>query len=181
VTVMLLNVHNRMNRYRPNMFKGILAGITAGVLASFLMEQFQAFWTEIAMVLQSGDGKSDSQKGDKPATVKAADVISKKISGRNVPKEHQEAAGEAVHYMMGVASAGIYGCMAEIAPSVTAGGGTAFGASVWLLADELSVPALGLSKSPARMPFSTHVYALISHFVYGWITETVRCAVRRFL
>jgi uncharacterized membrane protein YagU involved in acid resistance len=52
---------------------------------------------------------------------------------------------------------------------------------VWLLADELAVPAAGLSKSPKEFPLTTHIYALASHLVYGWITETVRRAVRRAL
>ena len=50
-----------------------------------------------------------------------------------------------------------------------------------VLADELAVPAAGLSKPPKEIPLTTHVYALASHLVYGWITETVRRAVRRAL
>jgi hypothetical protein len=49
------------------------------------------------------------------------------------------------------------------------------------LADELAVPRAGLSKPPKEIPLTTHVYALASHLVYGWITETVRRAVRRAL
>jgi len=45
----------------------------------------------------------------------------------------------------------------------------------------VAVPAAGLSKSPREIPLITHVYALASHLVYGWITETVRRAVRRAL
>jgi uncharacterized membrane protein YagU involved in acid resistance len=50
-----------------------------------------------------------------------------------------------------------------------------------LLADEVTLPALGYSKSPMEFPLSTHVYALVSHLVYGWTTEIVRRAVRKVL
>ncbi len=69
--------------------------------------------------------------------------------------------------------------LAEVAPGVTAGEGAAFGAAVWLIADEASVPALGLTKAPAQIPVSTHVYALASHLVYGVVAEAMRRAFRR--
>lgn len=166
-----------MKKHQPDIFSGIVAGLAGGLLASFMMEQFQALWSK---VLQS-EGKSDNHKQEKPATVKAADAISEQVTGRKVPKTQRAAAGEAVHYAMGMSSAAVYGGLAEFAPLITAGKGIVFGTGVWLLADEVSVSALGLSKTPAKMPLSTHAYALVSHFVYGWITETVRDAVRRVL
>ena len=82
---------------------------------------------------------------------------------------------------MGAGTAAAYGVLAEVAPIVTAGDGLAFGTSVWLLADEVAVPAAGLSKSPRTIPLTTHIYALVSHLVYGWTTEIVRRAVRKAL
>ena len=86
-----------------------------------------------------------------------------------------------MHYGMGASSAAIYGVLAEVAPIVTIGDGAGFGTGLWLLADEVAVPAAGLSKPPKEIPLTTHIYALASHLVYGWITETVRRAVRRAL
>ena len=111
--------------------------------------------------------------------MKAADAISQRVVGHKVRKKHQKLAGEAVHYAMGGSSAAIYGALAEVAPMVTAGEGAAFGAVVWLAADEASLPALGLTKPPTKDPVSTHVYALASHLVYGLVTELVRRGVRR--
>ena len=70
----------------------------------------------------------------------------------------------------------LYGAAAELARPVTAGKGLPFG---WLVVDEGAVPSLGLSKGPTAYPFSTHVYALSSHFVYGLTAEVVRRAVRK--
>jgi putative membrane protein len=64
---------------------------------------------------------------------------------------------------------------------VTSGAGLPFGAAFWLLADEVSVPLLGLSKGPTEYPVSTHVYALASHLVYGVTAEMSRRALRQVL
>jgi len=162
-----------------DIFKGLIAGVAGGLLASFLMEQFQAAWSAAAEAIvprkKKGGRKSD------PATVKAANLVAEKITGRKLPPDYKALGGEAVHYGMGASSAAVYGLLAEVAPVVTIGDGAAFGTSLWLLADELGVPAAGLSKSAREIPITTHLYALASHLVYGWITETVRQAVRRAL
>ena len=162
----------------PDLFKGLVAGVAGGLLASLAMEQFQALWTKISEKMQEAQGDKLPKSRAKPATVKTADAISKRVLGHKVPKNKQKLAGEAVHYAMGATSAAIYGSLAEFAPVVTAGEGLAFGATVWLVADEASLPALGLSKSPMKVPLSTHVYALASHLVYGAVAEAVRRAVR---
>ena len=158
--------------------KGVVAGVIGGLLASFLMEQFQAAWSAAAETMQD---KKHRGKKPKPTTVKVANALSKRITGHKLPKGYEAAAGEAVHYGVGAGSAAIYGTLAELAPLVTAGEGLAFGAGVWLLADEITVPATGFSKGPRDIPLTTHLYALASHLIYGWITETVRRAVRAAL
>lgn len=161
-----------------DLLKGVVAGVAGGLLASFLMEQFQAAWGAAAEAVED---KKHCEGKSQPATVKAANAVSEKVTGRKVPEDYQSAAGEAVHYGMGAGSAAVYGILAEVVPMVTAGDGLVFGTGVWLLADELAVPAAGLSKSPKEIPLTTHIYALASHWVYGWITETVRRAVRGVL
>ena len=162
-----------------DLMKGLLAGVAGGLLASYLMEQFQAAWSAASDAMRHPKMRS-GRKPD-PATVRAANVISEKVIGRKLPRDYKSVAGEAMHYGMGASSAAVYGVLAEVAPIVTIGNGVGFGTSVWLLADEMAVPAAGLSKPPKEIPLATHIYALASHLVYGWITETVRCAVRRAL
>jgi len=82
---------------------------------------------------------------------------------------------------MGGTSGAIYGMAAELTPIATAGEGLAFGTTVWIAADNAVVPLLGLAKPPVQTPFSTHIYALSSHIIYGLVTETVRRAVRGVL
>ena len=164
----------------PDVIKGIEAGIAGGLLASFLMEQFQALWSGIAAQITNKANKTSSA-GEEPATVKAANAISLRTWGRPLSKAGQPIAAEAVHYAVGGVSGGIHGGLAEMIPTLKVGEGLGFGAGLWLTADEVTVPALKLSKLPTAFPISTHVYALASHLVYGWLTEQVRRTVRRAL
>ena len=167
-------------RQDPDLIKGVAAGIAGGLLASFLMEQFQALWSGIAAQITNKANKTSSA-GEEPATVKAVNAISVRTLGRPLSKASQPIAAEAVHYAVGAASGGIYGGLAEMIPTLEVGEGLGFGAGLWLIADEVTVPALKLSKPPTAFPISTHVYALASHLVYGWVTEQVRRTVRRAL
>jgi len=144
------------------------------------MEQFQALWSGIAAET-TNKAKKTSSAGEEPATVKAANAISLRTWGRSLSEASQPIAAEAVHYAVGAVSGGIYGGLAEMVPTLEVGEGLSFGAGLWLIADEITVPALKLSKPPTAFPVSKHIYALASHLVYGWVTEQVRRAVRRAL
>jgi putative membrane protein len=169
-------------REDADVLKGLVAGVAAGLLSSLVMEQFQFGWNQVSKAIQNAqDEKKPQGRKEDPATVKAAQSISKKVLGKKLASSQKRIAGEAVHYAMGTTSGAIYGILSEASPLTTTGDGLLFGAAVWLLADEVSVPALGFSRSPKKIPFSTHVYALASHLVYGWTTEIVRRAVRRVL
>lgn len=183
-------------RDEGEVLKGLAAGLFAGLVASWTMNQFQALWSKLSEGDQKSQDKKSSQQGgggekkqeskkdneeEGDATVKAATAISEGVFDHKLTKSEKKVAGPAVHYAMGAASGAIYGAMAELVPPVTFGAGLPFGTAVWLLADEAAVPALGLSKSPAEVPLSDHAYALASHFVYGLTTELVRRAVRNAL
>lgn len=180
---------------RPEVLKGLVAGTIGGLVASWVMDEFQSAWFKLSnRIGQSEAGESSSandggqsQNGEgepatteaEPATVKAAELVSAKIFGHRLAKGEKKIAGDAVHYATGAASGAVYGLAAELAPEVTAGAGLPFGTAVWLVVDEAAVPLLGLAKGPTEYPLSTHVYALASHFVYGISTEVVRSALRR--
>jgi putative membrane protein len=58
------------------------------------------------------------------------------------------------------------------------GAGLPFGAVFWLVGDETVVPLLGLSRQATSYSVSVHVYALMSHFVFGATAESVRRQLR---
>jgi putative membrane protein len=176
-----------------SVWKGVVAGLAGGLVASWTMNQFQAAWTRIqegsenshgAQSMQPSEGSSgDSQDANDQddATVKVAKIISTEVLGHELQESEKKPAGAAVHYAFGTVTGGLYGALAEVTPQVTTGAGVPFGAAFWLLADEISVPLLGLSKGPTEYPVSTHAYALASHLVYGATAELSRRAIRHVL
>ena len=177
-----------------NVWKGLVAGLAGGLIASWTMNQFQAAWTRIAegsekshgaQSMKPSDGSSGDQSQDvneqDDATVETAKVISKQLFGHELQESEKQPAGAAVHYTFGTVTGGLYGALAEVSPQVTMGAGVPFGAAFWLIADEVTVPLLGLAKGPTEYPASTHVYALASHLVYGVTAELSRRALRQVL
>ena len=177
-----------------NVWKGLVAGLAGGLVASWTMNQFQAAWTRIAegmekphgaQSMQPADGSKQEQQPDtgeqEDATVKAAKAISENVLGHELQENEKKPAGAAVHYAFGTLTGGLYGALAEVTPQVTTAAGIPFGAAFWLMADEVAVPLLGLSKGPTEYPPSTHAYALASHLVYGLTAEMSRRALRQVL
>lgn len=177
-----------------SIWKGMVAGMAAGLLASWTMNQFQAAWMWLAtndqkphgaQSMQPSQGSAGNQEQDAKeqddATVEVAKIVSRDVLGHELQESEKKPAGAAVHYAFGTASGALYGALAEVSPQLTTAAGIPFGAAFWLIADEVTVPLLGLSKGPTEYPASTHAYALASHIVYGVTTEMSRRALRQVL
>jgi putative membrane protein len=177
-----------------SVWKGVVAGLAGGLIASWTMNQFQAAWTKLAgnsekphgaQSMQPTQGSTGNQAQDMneqdDATVEVAKLVSEHVFHHELQEHEKKPAGAAVHYAFGTATGGLYGALAEISPAVTTGAGLPFGAVFWLVADEVTVPLLGLSKGPTDYPLSTHVFAFAAHLVYGMTTEFSRRALRQVL
>jgi uncharacterized membrane protein YagU involved in acid resistance len=110
--------------------------------------------------------------------VKAAVKVAQ-LAGLKLEDDQKSIGGEIAHYAMGAVSGAAYGVMAEMAPGLSWGFGSVFGAALWLIADETAVPLLKLSKGPGEYPVSSHAYALASHLLYGVSTDLFRKIVLR--
>lgn len=179
--------------------KGLLAGAVGGLVASCVMNQFQAAWSRRTRGVARSHGAQSVQTGEprggdewaagrlddaaaaetRDATERLAAAAAETFAGRELTRREQDAGGTLVHYAYGAATGAAYGLAAEYAPAVSAGFGLPFGAAVWLGADELVVPALGLSKPAGDYPVSVHAQSVAAHLVYGLTTELVRAALRR--
>jgi len=184
---------------KGDVLKGLAAGVVGGLVASAVMNQFQALWSRLAEGEVRSHGAQSLQQGtprqgvgrelqaegkdeaEDDAPERLANAISVGVFDRQLTDREKDAAGTAFHYAMGTTSGALYGAVAEIVPGVKAGAGMPFGAVVWLAVDEGLVPAAGLSKSSEEYPLSIHAYAFASHLVYGLTTELVRRAVRKAL
>ena len=104
------------------------------------------------------------------------------LTGRQLSHEQKKKYGPVVHYSFGTLQGGIYGAVTEM--TGVPGGflpALVFGASLFVVADEIAVPAMGFSSKPRETPLSAHLYGLASHLVYGVSTEMARRGVRAAL
>ncbi len=167
-------------RSRPKLWKGIVSGLAGGLAATYVMSQFQAVSKKWSKPRHQGSQSHPSSE-EKPATVRAVESITRATDGPQLAPAEKKVAGQAVHYAFGAANGVLYGALSEYKPKARVGRGTAFGAGLWAVADEIAVPALGLSKPLSVQPASTHLYGLASHLVYGLTTDAVTRGVRALL
>ena len=173
-----------MNKHsNRSAWKGLVAGVVGGMVASWAMDRFQYWWLSFGGgdELQLQQMRSEEDNREEPATVKTASAISEGVFGHNLTAREKETAGPIVHYAVGTTAGAVYGVAAEYEPDVTTLAGLPFGAAFWIAVDEGALPLLGLAKGPTSYPISTHAYALASHLVFGLAAEVVRGAVRRAL
>jgi putative membrane protein len=186
-------------REKPSVWKGLVAGLAGGLAATVVMTEFQKGWQKAAKALEEKNGhsrksksRSQESKSDQPrneqkedATMKAAGKVASAV-GHPASFRQKKKAGPFVHYGFGATMGALYGVMQEIAPRAMRTlnpvvSGIGFGSALFIGADEVAVPALGLSGSPKKTPLSGHLHGLASHLVYGVTGESVRRTVRHYL
>ncbi len=142
-------------------------GIAAGVAAGLAMTGFQSAWSAAEERL-GGDGPPRGAEAisQRPATVKAAEAVVGEL-----PEGKAKAAGSLAHYAMSGVTGAIYAAARDRVPPAARARGLAYGALVWLVADETMVPLLGLSDVPWHYSARTHVRALLAHLVYGAVLD----------
>lgn len=154
-------------------WKNVMLGIAGGLAGSWVMNRSQEAMAKVSKPAANGSGE---QPPAEPATIRTADKLAETVTGTPLPENKKKLADPVVHYAFGALVGGIYGGLISKAPLITLGAGTLYGAAVWLLADEIAVPALGLSGPPRQYPVSKHLQALGAHLAYGLAAESVRRA-----
>jgi hypothetical protein len=110
------------------------------------------------------------------ATVELADRAARLLLRRRLSRREKEVAGPLVHYLFGAGAGAIYGALVERHPDSR--GGLRFGGVVWVLADFLGLPLLGVAPPQWETPVAVHARGVASHVPYGLVTERVRRALR---
>lgn len=180
-----------MRRNQPSGWKGLVAGAAGGLVGTIAMTQFQKAWRKVEEKRKFGDGRpqasvrEEGASGPQPeekedATMKAAGKLAR-AADTELTREQRGAASPFIHYGFGTAMGALWGMALETSPRAVRGQrapffGSIFGSALFLGADELAVPALGLAEA-AEKP-SSHLYGWASHLVYGVTAEFVRRQVR---
>jgi putative membrane protein len=188
-------LHLFARRRRPNVLRGLATGVTAGIAATLIMDQFQKISTagqkaiEKQMRLAHHESaeaieRDQQQEHETAQQEDSTEIVARKIAavaGKQLPPEEKKKAGRAVHYAFGTLMGAVYGVTAELVPEVTTGGGTAYGTLLFLGAHEVAVPAFQLAPSPADTPARDHLQHWAAHVVYGGSLELVRSLIRRLM
>jgi len=174
-----------------HILRGALAGLIGGVVASWAMNQFQAATQNNAPPKPSGfaeGGQETSEPRQRQqddagddATVKTAQAISHKLFDHDLTPCEKKVAGPAVHYGYGALVGGLYGAVAEVWPGIAAGLGIPYAFALFVLGDELAVPALKLGPPPNEVPVKSHADYLAVHILYGIVLDVARRVARQIV
>lgn len=146
------------------------------------MSEAQRVWTHMVdgEAPESAGGRHDARDWQERSEHQnsnelAAQAIAGFLLGRRLTYDELRVAAPIVHYSFGASIGALYGAYAE--GRRDGASGAAFGTTVWLAADEVAMPLLGLSDATTRRPLEMHLQSLVSHLVYGAATEFTRRSV----
>ncbi len=163
--------------------KAVLAGVAGGLAGTCAMNYVQRAWT----LAVDGDHPRDSAAGKhdsrdwqertehRNSNELAANRLAVALTGSPLTGDRLAAAAVAVHFAFGAAMGALYGAGAR-SRKARAAQGAAFGLAVWMAADEVAMPALGLSASPARRPLEKRAQSMVAHLAFGIVAELTRAA-----
>ena len=152
---------------RKSVAKGLLAGAAAGVVAGIAMQVFDDLWQK--------RHPEPSYENDitRSMALTAAQRLGVRLSDAGV-----ECAARAIHLAIGIALGAGYGLAVELMPRSAAAAGVPFFVGEAVLGNEVIGPRLGLFRPPSEYPAGKHWNSVLTHVVYGAVTELVRREVR---
>jgi uncharacterized membrane protein YagU involved in acid resistance len=157
-----------MQTIKENSMKGVIAGATSVAAMDYLVT-----WPVYKLEDREAYKK---EKELQPEGRWAAHVFVSRISrmlGLNLSENKIFKGGKAQHFMMGIAPAILYATYYKKYPMISAGYGALYGSSLFLLADELMVPALKLSGPNTKYPWQAHLRGFLGHVMVGVVTHGV--------
>jgi Protein of unknown function (DUF1440) len=164
-----------------NLLPSLLIGLGGGALATYVMTQVQKSWSkaEEGNDQQPKPHSEQEREVAEQATVKFADRVAQGTVGHEVPQEQKQRAGYAAHYGFGTLMGGLYGSLASLLNDAPFGTGVLFGVGLWLAADEVILPALGLSHPPQERDAKEHAYEASIHAIYGLCLDAANLLRKR--
>lgn len=155
----------------------LAAGALAGALGVWVMDRVDWFNFRHEDPQARRRTRLVRPGGEDPGHV-AASALERAVGVELSPARH-EAAGNAIHYAIGIAPAALYGLLRHRVPGLSAGRGTLFGLGLFLLQDEGINAITGLSADPRSYPWQAHARGLVAHLVFGLAVDSVLRALAR--
>jgi hypothetical protein len=172
----------------------LLIGCAAGLLAGLVMNLFLRTVTgarggrEAAGAAPGDDrvgrGAQPPQakgRAQDDATVRLGTLAYSALTGEEPTRATRSWLGTTVHYAFSGAVGAFYTAASPHVPMIRVARGVAYGTAVWILADEMMIPLLGLSRGPRELPPGVHAYAVAGHWVYGLALDSAARSLNRQL
>jgi hypothetical protein len=162
---------NARSTTRPHVARGVAAGFIGGIVGGWAMTQFHTllYGGGVTGTHEPQSHRPVDEDGD--AAMKAAAASYRAAAGDDLAYKQKQSGGVIVHYAFAASCGAAYGLAVGVWPTIGRGFGLPFGAVLWLAADELAMPLLGLAKGPAAYPATVHAEMLAAHLVYGAATH----------
>jgi hypothetical protein len=185
-----------MPNKKPSPARAIAVGAAAGVAASLVMSQFFKLASASQKALERqkklAEGESSwtiaheqvEQQQQAEQREDSTEIVARSIAeaaGHHLTRDQKKSAGQAVHFAFGTLMGVLYAVLAEYVTEVTTGGGFAYGTLLFLVADEIAVPALRLAPPPTQVAPEDQLEHWVGHLVYGSSLELFRNLGRRLL
>lgn len=152
-------------------------GLAAGTAATFVMEKVSTYGYQLENET-ARHYEENLRNVEYPPEVLAR-KIAKSVRGVELDKETKQKFGVAIHWGYGIVWGGTFGALRERVPLVDSAAGLTFGLGLWLLGDELMMPALGLSPPSTKFPWQNHARAAANHAAYGLALFLTHSLLRR--
>jgi putative membrane protein len=166
-----------MNSQAAMLARHTFAGALAGLVGSWVMVKMQnAVLSAENKGRPSADVPKHRESGmaehreESDATVQLAQSAAR-AAGQELSQSEKKRGGELIHYAFGAAAGAAYGAAAADNHAMRAGSGTFYGLAIWLAADLVALPALGLAPPAHRRSAERLALGATAHLVYGAVLE----------
>ena len=153
-----------MQQFSKSLLKGLLAGMVGGLVATAAKTMAEKVYPPRV----HGEPEPPSALADK-------------LTGGQLSGTQKAVAKEAIHWGFGALTGAAYGALAEFYPAATAKEGASFGLTLAALTHESALPAMGLSAEPRQQTQREQTSEMITHVIFGVVTEVVRSMTRKVL
>jgi hypothetical protein len=143
-------------------------GALAGLAGAAGMHGFRLAW-EAAIRRQP---KHAVFGFDEEADVNSSQLLCRILLQKTISRSAARKTGMALHYLYGAMIGGSYFVLASRKPQLRSGSGTAFGAVLWLVGDEIPV-TLSRISDPRNKSAASHAAAFSAHLLFGAVVEAI--------
>jgi|HubBroStandDraft_5_1064220.scaffolds.fasta_scaffold11541_2 putative membrane protein len=145
----------------PSLWKGLVAGLAAGVAATAVKTLAEKFYPPRI------HGEPDPYER-----------LAERIAGHHLDHTTDIIVTESLHWGFGAAAGAFYGALAEFYPAATSKEGANFGLVLMTLTHQGVLPAIGLGTPTGEKSKREQSSEAATHLIFGVVAERVRSIVR---